>query len=103
MQDRCLRLLLALPRRLSGCRTPADSRRFTGVTLSRSSAADLGTENLESLCPGLVERNAQRGEDLGGNSLLFSQQSEKKVLGPHIGVAQFTRLRHRELENLLRS
>src|SRR5690606_950456 len=100
VEGRCLRLLLTLSGCGRRCGTSADPCRFTRSLLTASPcSAHLGTEHLESLRPGLVEADPERGENLGRNPLFLTEETEKKVFGAHIGVIEFPGLGHRELKN----
>src|SRR5438067_13091433 len=59
-------------------------------------------ERCDDLVTDLLEANAKRLEDAGGDSLAFAHDPKQQVLGANVTVAQLARLVDRELDNSLR-
>jgi len=51
----------------------------------------------------LLERDAERFEDARGDALAFADETEQKMLGADVAVAELARLVDRELDDLLRA
>ena len=98
IQRRRLGLLFAASRRCRGGR----GRRRAPRGASPARRPHVRAQDLERLGARFVYGHAQGIEDLGGDSLALAQQPQEQVLGADVGVVEFTRLRHRELEHLLR-
>src|SRR5690606_4047072 len=56
---------------------------------------------LQGLRASLLERHAERVEDLRRDALLLAEKAEKQMLRADVGVAEVAGLGHRELEHLL--
>ena len=56
-------------------------------------------ERCDDLVTDLLEANAKRLEDAGGDSLSFAHDPKQQVLGANVAVAQLARLVDRELDH----
>ncbi len=87
-----------LVQHLARCGRRAD----IGSTSRRRLLASLeARQQLQHLRTDAVEVGAQLDEHLGRDSLAFSDQPEKDVLGPDVGVVDLQRLAQRQLQHLL--
>ncbi len=61
----------------------------------------VAAEQAERFGPRLLQVHAGIGEHLSRDALLFPEQTQQQMLGPHIGVVQLPGLGHGQLEYLL--
>src|SRR5690606_8033676 len=93
VERRGLRLLVAA--------LGAAGRRGAAPDARGLGGADVGTQHLQGLRASLLERHAERVEDLRRDALLLAEKAEKQMLRADVGVAEVSGLGHRELEHLL--
>ena len=105
------RVQLALGGELGEVAAEVIQRRSLGLLFRLGRGAGLGCRGLrlrhvaaqqpQGLRARLLQAHARVGQHLGGDALLFPEQTQQEVLGAHVGVVQLPGLGHGQLQHLL--